>query len=113
MTRPEQSNSLGPDAPQMYGSPRRVRAASRALAPTLLPPGIVMLGELPVWLKTAMAWVMVELLTLLIWAWICLVFAFMEVSSAVTLAICCCAVSLARLSAASALDRSVTRVPFV
>ena len=60
-----------------------------------------------------MAWVIVELLTLSISAWICLVLAFIAVSSAVTLVICCCAVSLARLSAASARDRSATRVPFV
>ena len=39
MTRPEQSNSLGPAAPHTYGSPRLVSAQRSACAPTLLPPG--------------------------------------------------------------------------
>ena len=44
ITRPEQSNSFGPAAPQTYGSPRRVIAYRSASAPTVLAVGRLMFG---------------------------------------------------------------------
>src|SRR2546429_3086213 len=47
ITRPEQSNSPGPAAPQMYGSPSRLIAACRAWAPTVFAVGMVTFGYWP------------------------------------------------------------------
>ena len=96
ITRPEQSNWLGPAAPQMYGSPSRLIAACRAWAPTVFAVGMVTFGYWPVCSKMSIACFIAALLTLSIFARMSFFLPSICFSSAFTAAICCCAVCWSR-----------------